>query len=198
MVPMKTTTTLLLFLALAIAAPAFSQQFSFGFQLIGLSVHLKKSKNRNLFKGKLTHDGRVVVNGGVLLTARYHVNDHWGVQVSQALVARDCSGRFLGMSHIGVFGKMNDLWDSPNSVDVSFGPMFFYRQNWALLPGYVNDGLFKISDNQQWMTKFVWHGGMVSWRYRLAPNRFFQVDMLPGLPEIISVGPGMSFMQVKN
>ena len=189
------TTALLLFFAFAIVAPAISQQFSFGFQIIGLSVHLKKSKHSQLFKGKITHDGRVVVNGGVLLTARYHVNGFWGVQASQALVARDCSGRFLGMSHLGVFGKKNDLWDSPNSVDVSFGPMFFYRQNWALLPGYVDEGLFKISENQQWMTKFVWHGGMVSYRRRLETNRYFQLDMLPGFPELISIGPGMSFQR---
>ena len=189
------TTALLLFFVFATAFQALSQQFSFGFQIIGLSVHLKKSKNRDLFKGKITHDGRVVLNGGVLLTARYHVNEHWGFQASQALVAKDCSGRFLGMSHVGVFGSKNNLWDSPNSVDVSFGPMFFYRQNWALLPGYVNDGLFKISDNQRWMTKFVWHGGMVSWRRRLEQNRYFQLDMLPGVPELISIGPGMSFQR---
>ncbi len=189
------TTALLLFFAFAIAAPAISQQFSFGFQIIGLSVHLKKSKHSQLFKGKITHDGRVVVNGGVLFTARYHVNGFWGIQVSQALVARDCSGRFLGMTHLGIFGKKNEIWDSPNSVDVSFGPMFFYRQNWALLPGYMDEGLFKISENQQWMTKFVWHGGMVSYRRRLEPNRYFQLDMLPGFPELISIGPGMSFQR---
>ncbi|MBI5915767.1 MAG: hypothetical protein HY842_10345 [Bacteroidetes bacterium] len=190
------TATLIFFFFFGFAAPVLSQHFSFGFQVIGLSCHLKKSNNRQLFKGKITHNGRVVVNGGVLLTARYHVDSRWGVQVSQALVARDCSGRFLGMSHVGVFGKMNDLRDSPNSVDVSFGPMFFYRQNWALLPGYVNDGLFKISDNRQWMTKFVWYGGMVSWRHRLTEGRYFQLDMLPGIPEIISIGPGMSFQRV--
>lgn len=191
---MKTVILLLIFV-FALEVPSYSQHFSFGFQVIGLSVHLKKSKNRQLFKGKITKNGRVVVNGGVLFTARYHVNGHWGIQASQALVARDCSGQFLGMSHVGVFGKKNDIWDSPNSVDVSFGPMFFYRQNWALIPGYINDGLFKISDNEQWMTKFVWHGGMVSWRYRLESGRYFQVDMLPGFPELISIGPGMSFKQ---
>ncbi|MCC6725323.1 MAG: hypothetical protein IT258_12525, partial [Saprospiraceae bacterium] len=93
---MKTTLLLLIFI-LSTATKALSQQFSFGFQLIGLSVHLKKSKHPQLFKGKLTKNGRVVLNGGVMLTARYHVNDKWGFQASQALVAHDCSGRFLGM-----------------------------------------------------------------------------------------------------
>lgn len=190
------TTVLLFFFSFAMAVAALSQQFSFGFQVIGLSVHLKKSKHPQIFKGKITKDGRVVVNGGVLLTARYHVNDHWGIQASQALVAHDCSGRFLGMTHAGVFGKKNDLWDSPNSVDVSFGPMFFYRQSWAMLPGYVDEGIFKLTDNQRWMTKFVWHGGMVSWRHRLEAGRYFQLDMLPGFPELISIGPGMSFQRV--
>ncbi len=176
--------------------PLAAQQFSFGVQLIGLSVHLKKSKHPQLFKGKITKDGRVVLNGGVLLTARFHVNEKWGFQASQALVAHDCSGRFLGMTHLGGFISKNNLWDSRNSVDISFGPMFFYRQNWALLPGYVDEGLFNISDNQRWMTKFVWHGGMLSWRHRLeASGRYFQLDMLPGFPEIISVGPGMSFQK---
>lgn len=187
------TAALLLFFCLALATNAVSQRYSFGFQVIGLSYHLKKSKHPHLFKGKLTRNGRVVVNGGILFTVRFQADPRWGVQFSQALVARDCSGRFLGMSHVGVFGTKKDLWGSRNSLDLSFGPMFFYRQNWALLPGYVNDGLFKISGNQQWMTKFVWHGGMVSWRYRLRPGEYFQVDMLPGFPEIISVGPGMSF-----
>ncbi len=191
---MKTAILLLIF-SFAMAGPACSQQFSFGFQVIGLSFHLKKSNNRQLFKGKITRNGRLVVNGGVLFTARYHLDSRWGIQASQALVARDCSGRFFGMSHLGVFAKKNDLWDSPNSMDVSFGPMFFYRQNWALLPGYLDDGLFKISENQQWMTKFVWHGGMVSWRYRLADERYFQLDLLPGFPELISIGPGMSFQR---
>lgn len=189
------TTILLFFLCCAMAVPALAQHFSFGFQLIGLSVHLKKSKHPQLFKGKITKNGRVVLNGGVLLTARYHVNEHWGFQASQALVAKDCSGRFLGMTHLGGFIKKNDVWDSRNSLDISFGPMFFYRQNWALLPGYVDEGLFKISNNQQWMTKFVWHGGMVSWRRHMAEGKYFQMDMLPGFPELISVGPGMSFQR---
>jgi hypothetical protein len=195
---MKTATFLTAILLFSLASQMGAQGFSFGVQVIGLSVHLKKSKHPQLFKGKITNDGRVVVNGGVLLTARWHANQRWGLQASQALVARDCSGRFLGMSHVGAFVKMNDIRQSPNSMDLSFGPMFFYRQNWALLPGYVDDGLFKISGNQQWMTKFVWHGGMVSWRHRLHQGRYFQLDMLPGFPELISVGPGLSFQKEAN
>jgi hypothetical protein len=193
---MKTTKTLLLICFAMTATISIAQQFSFGVQLIGLSVHLKKSKHPQLFKGKLTKDGRLVLNGGVLLTARYYVNEKWGFQASQALVAHDCSGRFLGMTHLGGFISKNNLWDSRNSIDVSFGPMFFYRQNWAVMPGYVDEGLFKVSDNERWMTKFVWHGGMLSWRHRLeAAGRYFQLDMLPGFPEIISVGPGVSFQR---
>ncbi len=187
------TILLLLFFTFGMAAAVVGQRFSVGFQLIGLSYHLKKSKHSHLFKGKITRNGRLMVNGGILITLRYHATPDWGMQYSQAIVAHDCSGRFLGMSHLGVFVRKNELWDSPNAVNVSFGPMFFYRQNWAFLPGYVDEGLFDISNNEQWMTKFVWHGGMLSWQHRLSEGRYFQLDMLPGIPEIISIGPGLSF-----
>ncbi len=189
---MKSIVLLLFFLA-TLAAGATAQHFTFGFQIIGLSYHLKKSKHSHLFKGKITKNGRLMVNGGILFTVRYYPKPNWGVQYSQALVAHDCSGRFLGMSHVGFFVRKNEIWNSANAVNVSFGPMFFYRQNWALLPGYVDEGLFDISKNRRWMTKFVWHGGMLSYQHRIGPGQYFQLDMLPGIPEIISIGPGMTF-----
>ena len=187
------TTILSLLLLIGLMTGATAQHFSFGFQVIGLSYHLKKSKHAHLFKGKITRNGRLMVNGGILFTIRYYAKPNWGMQFSQAIVAYDCSGRFLGMSHLGVFARKNELWNSPNAVNISFGPMFFYRQNWALLPGYVNEGLFDISKNQRWMTKFVWHGGMLSYQHRISPGQYFQLDVLPGIPEVISIGPGMTF-----
>jgi len=187
------TTVLSLLLLFAWKTVATAQHISFGVQFIGLSYHLKKSKHSHLFKGKITRNGRLMVNGGVLITARYSVNPSWGVQFSQAIVAHDCSGRFLGMSHLGIFGRKNEILGSTDAVNVSFGPMFFYRQNWEVLPGYVNEGLFDISKNQRWMTKFIWHGGILSWQHQIGPGQYFQLELLPGVPELITIGPGVYF-----
>lgn len=186
------TTTLLFCLSIFCGNNLRAQNFSVGVSIIGLSFHLKKSPHPHLYKGKIDKKGRVVVNGGFLLNARYLFNANLGVQFSQAIVVHDCSGRFLGMTHAGVFALLPQKKENGHAFGSSFGPMWFYRSNWANLPGFIDTGLFHTSTNQRWQTKFVWHGGLITWRIPVVNRQYFSIEMMPGVPEIFSVGPGYS------
>jgi len=171
----------------------FQPQFSFGIKYMGLTVHLKKSAHPQLYKLKLDKKGYAVVNHGMVLIAEYFVAQNASIRFSQALVPFDCAGQFLGGSQIA-FSYGRYISASPNEIRVSAGPMWFYRKNWQFLKGYVDDGLFKVSKNGKWQSKFVWHGGEIEYNYWLKSKQAFSLNWMPGIPELFTFAPGMKFM----
>jgi hypothetical protein len=174
---------------LLIVQTGFSQ-LVFGVKVTGLAFH-PRPINGSIFRGKLDKKGHLVINGGMALTAQYYANQNVGVGIGQVIMPQDCGGKWFGASQIGLALKY-DL--TPNhSINGVFGPMVFYRQNWADIAGYKDDVFFKKSKNLSTQYKFVWYGVNFEYTYWYANKTGVSFNLLPGIPEVLEFSAGMSF-----
>lgn len=183
----------LLFSCFQVYGQDIEPRFAIGIKYMGLTAHLKKSPHPELYKWNFDKKGYLVWNHGLVFIAEYFVNPEVSFRISQAVIPYDCAGTFLGGTQVGIgYGRF--ISQSPHEIRVTAGPMWFYRSSWKDLDGYVDEGLFKLSKNGKWQTKFVWHGGEIEYNYWTSQNRAFSVNWMPGVPELFTVAPGIKLL----
>lgn len=156
-------------------------------KFFGLSGHLKQAKNPSLFPNRLDDKGIFVLNlGGIVGYERFVWRDRISIRLEQGLYA-DCAAELAGFTHLGWRGVI--LKKGRHSVNGGFGPTLVYRQDWNKMQDYEDDGYFKRSGN--WQYKFYWYGGEFEYNYMLKHGTELSINMVPGLPELISVGVGV-------
>ncbi|MDX5435778.1 MAG: hypothetical protein LPK03_01190 [Pontibacter sp.] len=178
-----------LFILLLLPQQLLGQGFTrnaFSLKFFGLSLHLKESPYPEIFPNRLDEKGYLTFNYGAIAGYdRFIVQDKLSVKVQQGLYA-DCAGKLAGFSHLGfralIFRKNN------HSLNGGVGPTLVYRQDWNSIDGYQDDGYF--NRNGTWQYKFYWYAGELEYNYSIKPNTDLSVSLVPGLPELISVGAG--------
>lgn len=174
---------------------AAAQNFLFGIKFTGLTIHPKHENNAHLYKWKLDEKGHFVLNGGISITVDIKLQDWFGLKFAQSFVRYDCGGKTAIMSHIGAnFGGHGTTFgESNHGLSGSIGPMLFIRESWKDLDGYVHDeNLFGPLTSKKWTTKFLPIGGQFEYNYFFSPNHAISVNILPGVPNIIAISPGIS------
>ncbi|GAB3193932.1 hypothetical protein K0O23_02595 [Pontibacter aydingkolensis] len=160
---------------------------TFTLKFFGFSMHLKESPYPEIFPNRLDQKGYATFNYGAIAGyERFVVRDAISVRVEQGLYA-DCAGQLAGFTHLGWRGII--FRSNRHSVNGGFGPTLVYRQDWNRLEGYQDDGYFKRSGT--WQHKFYWYGGEFEYNYELNNNTDISVNLVPGLPELISLGFGI-------
>lgn len=153
----------------------------------GLSVHLKESPYPEIFPYKLDKKGYVAVNYGAIVGYdRFVVRQAHAVRMQQAVYA-DCSGSLAGFSHIGWRGLIFKRGN--HSLNGGIGPTLVYRRDWNRIEGYKDDGYFNRSGD--WQYKFYWYAGELEYNYKLASSTDLSINLIPGLPELVSFGVGV-------
>ncbi|WP_276498716.1 hypothetical protein [Pontibacter litorisediminis] len=156
-------------------------------KLFGLSAHLRQSQNPEIFPNRLDERGVLVLNlGAIVGYERFVLRDRISVRVEQGLYA-DCAAELAGFSHIGFRGVL--LHKGRHSVNGGFGPTLVYRKDWNRIEGYGDDGYFNRYG--QWQYRFYWYGGEFEYNYRFKPDTELSVNLVPGVPELVSVGFGL-------
>lgn len=64
-----------------------------------------------------------------------------------------------------------------------------YRHDWADNDAYVDDGYFKR--HGKWQHKFYCYAGELEYNYRLKERTDLSVNLMPGIPELVSFGMGL-------
>lgn len=160
---------------------------AFTVKFFGLSAHLKKSPHPQIFPNRLDSNGTLVVDlGGIIGYERFVLGDKLSVRVEQGLYA-DCAAQLAGFTHLGWRGVM--LRRGRHSVNGGIGPTLLYRKDWNQIADYHDDGYFER--HGQWQYRFFWYGGEVEYNYALGPATNLSVNLIPGIPELLSVGVGL-------
>jgi hypothetical protein len=170
-------------------APLHAQWY-IGLKFVGLSWHVKASKHPQLFLHKLDRKGHATLTFGAAVTVEYRIKPYLSVKFDQGLLS-DCAGRFAGMSLFTV--RTNVPLGKLGEGTGGLGPFFYYRRNWNELEGYVDDGLFKISKNKRWQTKFVWYGGELEHNYPITDRMDISTNLLPAIPVVFTLTPGVRY-----
>jgi hypothetical protein len=181
--------TILIALLLLFFQKTSNAQIVIGVRWVGFTAHLKEYSYSKYYKGRLDKKGRFVANDGFAITIDAYLNEHFFIKVAQSIMFHDCGGKLFGMSHVGVGYNYTDIY--PSEAAISFGPMFFYRKSWLDLPYYSDPvHFFKVSKNQKWQTKFVWHGGTLEYAYHFNNQQAFSLNVVPAIPELFTFAPG--------
>ena len=159
---------------------------TFTLKFFGLSLHLKESPYPEIFPNRLDEKGYLTFNYGAIVGYdRFIAQNKLSIKAQQGLYA-DCAGKLAGFSHLGlralIFRKNN------HSLNGGVGPTLVYRQDWNNIEGYQDDGYFKR--NGTWQYKFYWYAGELEYNYSINQNTDLSVSLVPGLPELISMGVG--------
>ncbi len=200
MIKNKTTTLILLFTFICIISTSLFAQTKilFGIRFMGLAFHPKKSKHPYLYKTKLDNNGHFVLTKGIVLMADLQIYKELNFHLAQALIAHDCARQKAGMSQIGLSYIYALPWNDKQAINICIGPMLFYRKNWNLLPGYIDEKLFKQTNNGKAQLKFVWYGIYGDYLFNLNEKHSLSISILPGIPELIAVAPGLTYIYKTN
>jgi hypothetical protein len=187
---------ILILLFIAFSLNSFAQFWSIGIKISGIGYHQQYDKNAQLYRWKLSKDGKLTAFASFSITASYNFNRFIGIKVFQTFSPFDCGGKFTGISHIGI-NLQDDIIDmkmQKHHLSASIGPFWYYRKNWATIDGYKRDPNFvKLSKNKKWEYLFVWHGGQIQYDYLYKPKRAFSMNLLPGYPYFYTAAFGSSF-----
>ncbi|RDV15535.1 hypothetical protein DXT99_08580 [Pontibacter diazotrophicus] len=160
---------------------------AFTVKLFGLSVHLKESPYPEMFPNRLDNKGYITFNYGAIVGYdRFVVRDVISVRVEQGLYA-DCAAVLAGFTHIGWRGLI--FRKNRHSLNGGVGPTLVYRRDWNNIEDYVDDGYFERKGD--WQYKFYWYAGELEYNYKLKKNTDLSVNLVPGIPELVSFGVGI-------
>ncbi|MFD2246404.1 hypothetical protein [Pontibacter ruber] len=161
-------------------------QNTFTAKFFGLSVHLKESPYPEIFPNRLDDKGILAFNYGAIVGYdRFFKRDVMSIRVEQGLYA-DCSASLAGFTHLGWRGLI--LRRNRHSLNGGIGPTLVYRRDWNRLEGYEDDGYFNQSG--KWQYKFYWYAGELEYNYQLSGQNDLSVNLIPGIPELVSFGVG--------
>jgi hypothetical protein len=184
---------LFIWLLVILAVPCLAQQEeglnrnAFTVKFFGLSVHLKESPYPEIFPNRLDEKGYITANYGALVGYdRFIVRDVHTIRIEQGLYA-DCSASLAGFTHIGWRGRI--FKKNRHSMNGGIGPTLVYRRDWNRLKGYTDSGYF--NRRGEWQYKFYWYAGELEYNYKLKERMDLSVSVVPGLPELVSVGVGV-------
>ncbi|MBF8964271.1 hypothetical protein I0P70_13535 [Pontibacter sp. FD36] len=164
--------------------PAYKNAFTVKF--FGLSMHLRPTPYPELFKNRLDRKGIAVLNfGGIVGYDRFVVREVISVRVEQGLYS-DCASSLAGFTHLGWRGQIFKA--GRHSLNGGFGPTLVYRRDWNRLQGYEDDGYFNRRGD--WQYKFYWYGGEFEYNYQLKGQYDLSLNLVPGIPELVSFGAG--------
>lgn len=156
-------------------------------KLFGVSVHLKESPYPELFPNRLDEKGYITLNYGAIVGYdRFIVRDVHAVRLEQGLYA-DCAASLAGFTHLGWRGRI--FQKNRHSLNGGIGPTLVYRRDWNRIEGYQDDGYF--NKQGKWQYKFYWYAGELEYNYKLRGKTDLSVSLVPGLPELVSVGVGL-------
>lgn len=187
--------TVFLFLIL-FQLSAFAQNVCIGIKYTGITIHPKHENNAPLYKAKMDKKGHFVFNGGLTFTLDIKIHEWLGFKFTQSFVKYDCAGKTALMTHLGAnFGGHGTTFGASNhGLSGSVDPMLFIRESWKNLPGYVHDEhLFGPLTDKKWTTKFLFVGGQFEYNYFYNAHEGISVNVLPGIPDLIAISPGISF-----
>lgn len=182
-------------LLICLSTPSISNgqqagQVVIGLRWMGLAAHLKQGQNIHLYKQKLDKKGYLALTQGLVIGLEFRINRLLAIRVNQAIIPSDCAGKFLGVTQLGLSG-WHAIGQGPHSIGATLGPIWFYRQSWNAFPNYRDDGLFSPRGiKRQWQTKFVWHGLDLGYRYAFHAYGGFEMNCMPGVPEVFTFSPG--------
>ncbi len=78
-----------------------------------------------------------------------------------------------------------------HSMSMGLGPALYFRQTWATIEGYQNDGVY--SGTGDWQYKMAWLSGELEYNYYISKNANLSVSLNLINPESVGLAVGYKY-----
>jgi hypothetical protein len=162
----------------------------FGGKVLLLTIHVSKNtiQNGEVYKRKLTSDGRIVITPGLEV---YYERDLGSDFLQIDGLRFTLGGYFDSIDHKSGYIAIMPRWEIPlrgkSEINLGLGPALIFRETWNTVPWYRDDGEFNESDKflPGYQYKFI-PGGDVGLHYEMSPTLEGVWSIVPGIPYVIT------------
>ena len=168
-----------------------------GVKVLLLTIHVSDNaiQNGEVYKRKLTSDGRIIITPGVEV---YYERDLGSDFLQIDGLRFTVGGYFDSIDHKAGYVAIMPRWEIPlrgkSEINLGLGPALIFRETWNTVPWYRDDGKFNESDKfiPGYQYKFI-PGGDVGLHYEISPTVQGIWSVVPGLPYIITQSLGVEW-----
>jgi hypothetical protein len=157
---------------------------------MGLTFHPSKAARRQYYARKLTDDGRLTANIGVLASYEQIVFKERVSLRTLGLGVSDCRSVFAGLFHVGIHSDV--LTVGPMTVYIGIGPAIYFRQDWHRFDNYSDPTEhWKIWRGWQYYATPI--GGDLELDFELSGGHVLSFTVVPNVPEFVIIAVGTKF-----
>ncbi len=177
----------------------------FAIVFIGLSTYFAKSQsnvniklttlsyqftdnNTELAKQKLGASGKLAFEPGFIFSYESFATPAASLKVAMALYY-DKASKMAGFPQVMIRFRLFNAYK--HSLSMGFGPAFYFRQTWAYLDGYQDDGIF--TEAGDWQYKMAWLSGELEYNYYISKNANLSVSLNMINPESVGLAIGYKY-----
>ena len=165
-----------------------------GGKILLLTIHVSNNtiQNGEVYKRKLTSDGRVVITPGLEV---YYERDVGSNFLRVDGLRFTLGGYFDSIDHKSGYVAILPRWEVPlgerSEINFGLGPALIFRETWNTVPWYWDDGKYNESDNflPGYQYKFIL-GGDLGLHYEMSPRLKGVWSIVPGIPYVITQSLG--------
>lgn len=166
-----------------------------GVKVLLLTIHVSDNtiQNGEVYKRKLTSDGRIIITPGLEV---YYERDIGSDFLQIDGLRLTVGGYFDSIDHKSGYVAIMPRWEVPlgkrSEINFGLGPALIFRETWNTVPWYQDDGKFSESDKflPGYQYKFI-PGGDVGLHYEISPRLDGVWSIVPGIPYVIAQSLGI-------
>ena len=144
--------------------------------------------NIELVNRKIGKSGKLALEPGLIFAYESFATPASSIKVAMALYY-DKASKLAGFSQVMIRFRLFNAYK--HSMSIGFGPAFYFRQTWATLDGYQDDGVY--TDSGDWQYKMAWLSGELEYNYYLTKNSNLSVSFNLINPESLGLAIGYKY-----
>lgn len=197
MVKVSKELSLVIFPAMGMLGLVFSNVYSddFGGKVLLLTIHVSNNtiQNGEVYKRKLTSDGRIIITPGVEV---YYERDLGSDFLQMDGIRFTVGGYFDSIDHKSGYVAIMTRWEIPfggrSEINLGLGPALIFRETWNTVSWYRDDG--KYNESIQFLPGYQYRfilGGDLGVHYEFTPRYKGIWSVVPGVPYVITQSLGV-------
>jgi len=162
-------------------------QSNVNIKLITLSYQFTDN-NTELAKQKLGESGKLAYEPGFIFSYESFATPAASIKASMAFYY-DKASKLSGFPQVLIRFRLFNAFK--HSMSMGLGPALYFRQTWATIEGYQDDGVY--SGAGDWQYKMAWLSGELEYNYYISKNANLSVSFNLINPESVGLAVGYKY-----
>ena len=183
----KTISIFVVLFTMGLSTYSAKSQSNVNIKLITLSYQFTDN-NIELAKQKLGGSGKLAYEPGFVFSYESFATPATSIKAAMALYY-DKASKLAGFPQILIRFRLFNAYK--HSMSVGFGPAVYFRQTWATIDSYQDDGVY--TDAGDWQYKIAWLSGELEYNYYISKNANLSVSLNLINPETMGLAVGYKY-----